>query len=73
MPHRRRIPYSIVAIGIVIACALMGVCVLQLFQSRADALDRASELRAMLVCSQSETSSATSSYTICLCRQRSTT
>jgi len=43
MPHRRRIPYSIVAIGIVIACALMGVCVLQLFQSRADALDRASE------------------------------
>jgi diguanylate cyclase (GGDEF)-like protein len=43
MPHRRRIPYSIIAVGIVIACALMGVCVLQLYQSRADALERAGE------------------------------
>jgi hypothetical protein len=32
-----------VAIGVVIACALMGLCVLQLFQSRHDALERASE------------------------------
>ncbi|MET3626040.1 GGDEF domain-containing protein [Burkholderia cepacia] len=36
-------PYAIVAVGIVIACALMGLCVLQLFQSRHDALERASE------------------------------
>lgn len=43
MPHRKRIPYSIIGIGIVVACALMGVCVLQLIQSRADALDRARE------------------------------
>ncbi|HDR9172992.1 TPA: GGDEF domain-containing protein [Burkholderia vietnamiensis] len=36
-------PYTVVAIGIVIACALMGLCVLQLLQSRDDALDRARE------------------------------
>ncbi|WP_175962314.1 sensor domain-containing diguanylate cyclase [Burkholderia pyrrocinia] len=43
MHPRTAAPYSIVAVGIVIACALMGLCVLQLFQSRHDALERASE------------------------------
>ncbi|MCR4465460.1 sensor domain-containing diguanylate cyclase [Burkholderia sp. SCN-KJ] len=43
MHRRTAAPYLIVAIGVVIACALMGLCVLQLFQSRHDALDRASE------------------------------
>lgn len=43
MHPRSAAPYSIVVVGIVIACALMGLCVLQLFQSRHDALDRARE------------------------------
>ncbi|WP_425129445.1 PDC sensor domain-containing protein, partial [Burkholderia vietnamiensis] len=43
MHRRTTAPYLIVAIGVVIACALMGLCVLQLFQSRHDALERASE------------------------------
>ena len=43
MHRRTAAPYLIVAIGVVIACALMGLCVLQLFQSRHDALERASE------------------------------
>lgn len=43
MQHRTAAPYFVVAVGIVIACALMGLCVLQLFQSRHDALERASE------------------------------
>ncbi|MDN7640352.1 sensor domain-containing diguanylate cyclase [Burkholderia cenocepacia] len=43
MHSRKAAPYLIVAVGIVIACALMGLCVLQLFQSRHDALERASE------------------------------
>ncbi|WP_175695542.1 sensor domain-containing diguanylate cyclase [Burkholderia ambifaria] len=43
MHRRTAAPYVIVAVGIVIACALMGLCVLQLFQSRNDALERASE------------------------------
>jgi len=43
MQSRSAAPYAIVVIGIVIACALMGLCVLQLFQSRNDALERASE------------------------------
>lgn len=43
MHHRTAAPYLIVAVGVAIACALMGLCVLQLFQSRYDALDRASE------------------------------
>ena len=41
MPHRSRTPYFVVAVGILIACALMGLCVLQLLQSRLDALERA--------------------------------
>nr|WP_175801843.1 sensor domain-containing diguanylate cyclase [Burkholderia anthina] len=43
MQSRSAAPYTIVVIGIVVACALMGLCVLQLFQSRNDALERASE------------------------------
>ncbi|AFQ50226.1 sensor domain-containing diguanylate cyclase [Burkholderia cepacia] len=43
MQPRSAAPYTIVVIGIVIACALVGLCVLQLFQSRHDALERASE------------------------------
>ncbi|KAB0641063.1 sensor domain-containing diguanylate cyclase [Burkholderia latens] len=43
MNSRSAAPYTIVVIGIVVACALMGLCVLQLFQSRHDALERASE------------------------------
>ncbi|MPW22802.1 diguanylate cyclase [Paraburkholderia sp. CNPSo 3157] len=43
MQPRSSAPYYVVVIGSVIACALMGLCVLQLFQSRQDALDRASE------------------------------
>ncbi|RQS18419.1 sensor domain-containing diguanylate cyclase [Burkholderia sp. Bp8998] len=43
MRSRSAAPYTIVVIGIVVACALMGLCVLQLFQSRNDALERASE------------------------------
>lgn len=42
MHRRTAAPCLIVAIG-AIACALMGLCVLQLFQSRHDALERASE------------------------------
>ena len=42
MPPRTATSYTIVAIGIFIACALMGLCVMQLMQSRNDALDRAS-------------------------------
>ncbi|WP_322024200.1 sensor domain-containing diguanylate cyclase [Burkholderia sp. BCC1977] len=41
MQSRSAAPHTIVVIGIVIACALMGLCVLQLFQSRNDALERA--------------------------------
>ncbi|MFV8593100.1 diguanylate cyclase [Ralstonia pseudosolanacearum] len=43
MNRRTLAPYSIVVVGIAIACALMGLCVLQLFQSRDDALERAKE------------------------------
>ncbi|CAJ0819177.1 hypothetical protein LMG19087_03679 [Ralstonia wenshanensis] len=43
MNRRTLAPYSIVVIGIVIACALMGLCLLQLFQSRNDSLERARE------------------------------
>ena len=43
MQFRSAAPQTIVVIGVVIACALMGLCVLQLFQSRNDALERASE------------------------------
>ncbi len=43
MQHRSSAPYCVVVVGTFIACALMGLCVLQLFQSRQDALDRASE------------------------------
>ncbi|MGN7981696.1 sensor domain-containing diguanylate cyclase [Burkholderia sp. 22313] len=43
MQSRSAAPQTIVVIGIVVACALMGLCVLQLFQSRNDALERASE------------------------------
>ncbi|WP_175812177.1 sensor domain-containing diguanylate cyclase [Burkholderia contaminans] len=43
MHRRTAAPYLIVAIGVVVACALMGLCVLQLFQSRDDARERASE------------------------------
>ncbi|RKU01610.1 diguanylate cyclase [Burkholderia sp. Nafp2/4-1b] len=43
MHPRTAAPNLIVAVGVAIACALMGLCVLQLFQSRYDALDRASE------------------------------
>jgi len=43
MHPRTAAPNLIVAVGVTIACALMGLCVLQLFQSRYDALDRASE------------------------------
>ncbi|CAJ0709274.1 hypothetical protein LMG19089_04934 [Ralstonia edaphis] len=43
MNRRTLAPYSIVVIGIAIACALMGLCLLQLFQSRNDALERARE------------------------------
>ncbi|RQS14914.1 sensor domain-containing diguanylate cyclase [Burkholderia sp. Bp8998] len=43
MNRRTAAPFVIVVVGIVIACALMGLCILQLFQSRYDALDRASE------------------------------
>ncbi|RQR62857.1 sensor domain-containing diguanylate cyclase [Burkholderia sp. Bp9015] len=43
MQPRSVTPYYVVAIGIAVACALMGLCVLQLLQSRHDALDRARE------------------------------
>jgi diguanylate cyclase (GGDEF)-like protein len=43
MQSRPAAPITIVVIGIAVACALMGLCVLQLFQSRNDALERASE------------------------------
>ena len=43
MHHRTTAPYLIVVVGVAITCALMGLCVLQLFQSRHDALERASE------------------------------
>ncbi|KAB0655717.1 sensor domain-containing diguanylate cyclase [Burkholderia diffusa] len=43
MPPRTAAPSTIVVVGILIACALMGLCVMQLMQSRDDALDRASE------------------------------
>lgn len=43
MQSRSTAPYTVVVMGIVIACALMGLCVLQLLQSRNDALDRARE------------------------------
>ncbi|UEP31861.1 MULTISPECIES: sensor domain-containing diguanylate cyclase [unclassified Burkholderia] len=43
MQPRSSAPHIVVLIGILIACALMGLCVLQLFQSRHDALDRARE------------------------------
>lgn len=43
MQSRPAAPITIVVIGIAVACALMGLCVLQLFQSRTDALERASE------------------------------
>ncbi|MFX1676128.1 sensor domain-containing diguanylate cyclase [Paraburkholderia sp. A2WS-5] len=43
MKTRETAPYAIVVGGILIACALVGLCVLQLLQSRQDALDRASE------------------------------
>ncbi|WP_179403258.1 sensor domain-containing diguanylate cyclase [Burkholderia guangdongensis] len=43
MQPRSTAPFYVVVIGIVIACALMGLCLLQLLQSRQDALDRASE------------------------------
>lgn len=43
MQSRSTTAYYVVAIGTIIACALMGLCVLQLLQSRHDALDRARE------------------------------
>lgn len=43
METRAKGPYAIVVGGVLIACALIGLCVLQLLQSRQDALDRASE------------------------------
>ncbi|MBN3745399.1 GGDEF domain-containing protein [Burkholderia sp. Se-20373] len=43
MHSRSAAPYYVVLAGTLIACALMGLCVLQLFQSRHDALDRARE------------------------------
>ena len=43
MHPRSAAPYYVVLAGTLIACALMGLCVLQLFQSRHDALDRARE------------------------------
>ncbi|MCW3609118.1 sensor domain-containing diguanylate cyclase [Burkholderia cenocepacia] len=43
MQPRSSAPHYVVAIGVIIACALMGLCILQLFQSRNDALDRARE------------------------------
>lgn len=43
MNRRTLAPYLIIVIGIVVACALMGLCVLQLLQSREDALERARE------------------------------
>ncbi|RQT22175.1 diguanylate cyclase [Burkholderia contaminans] len=43
MQYRSVAPYYVVVIGIVIAGALVGLCVLQLFESRQDALDRARE------------------------------
>ncbi|RQT97035.1 GGDEF domain-containing protein [Burkholderia cenocepacia] len=43
MQPRSSAPHYVVAIGVIIACALMGLCILQLFQSRNDALERARE------------------------------
>ncbi|MBN3744402.1 GGDEF domain-containing protein [Burkholderia sp. Se-20373] len=43
MQPRSSAPHYVVAIGVIIACALMGLCILQLSQSRNDALDRARE------------------------------
>ncbi|RQR47257.1 diguanylate cyclase [Burkholderia sp. Bp9126] len=43
MQSRSAAPYYVVVIGIVIACGLTGLCMLQLLQSRHDALDRARE------------------------------
>ncbi|AZQ51403.1 sensor domain-containing diguanylate cyclase [Burkholderia cenocepacia] len=43
MHPRKTAPYIIVAIASVIACALMALCVLQLLQSRDDAMERARE------------------------------
>ncbi|AIO31309.1 diguanylate cyclase [Burkholderia pseudomultivorans] len=49
MQARSSAPHYVVAIGVLIACALMGLCILQLFQSRNDALDRARETSHNLV------------------------
>ncbi|MBR7996410.1 GGDEF domain-containing protein [Burkholderia cenocepacia] len=43
MHPRKTAPYVIVAIASMIACALMALCVLQLLQSRNDAMERARE------------------------------
>ncbi|MDR9041114.1 sensor domain-containing diguanylate cyclase [Burkholderia multivorans] len=43
MQPRSSAPHYVVAVGVLIAFALMGLCILQLFQSREDALDRARE------------------------------
>ncbi|MBU9691007.1 diguanylate cyclase [Burkholderia multivorans] len=43
MQPRSSAPHYVVAVGVLIALALMGLCILQLFQSREDALDRARE------------------------------
>ncbi|KGB90360.1 diguanylate cyclase domain protein [Burkholderia multivorans] len=43
MQSRSSAPHYVVAVGVLIAFALMGLCILQLFQSRQDALDRARE------------------------------
>ncbi|RAB12446.1 sensor domain-containing diguanylate cyclase, partial [Burkholderia multivorans] len=43
MQPRSSAPHYVVAVGVLIAFALMGLCILQLFQSRQDALDRARE------------------------------
>ncbi|WP_176046477.1 sensor domain-containing diguanylate cyclase [Burkholderia sp. BCC1644] len=43
MQQRSAAPLYVVLVGVAIACVLMGLCTLQLLQSRDDALDRARE------------------------------
>ena len=68
MHPRSAAPYYVVLAGTLIACALMGLCVLQLFQSRHDALDRARDV-AKSGARRRATSSAISSCTGCRWRR----
>lgn len=71
MHPRRTAPYVIVAIASMIACALMALCVLQLLQSRDDAMERARETSRNLGLVAERDIERNSSCTTCLCRPSS--